>query len=81
MAADTGELVPADVDLVASGWTRRNRTAAAQVPELRAMYEELGFEVLVQESVRGDFEEKCGSCGDAAACSLVLVYTRVNGSG
>jgi len=76
MVGEVGEPVPADVDLEARGWVQRSRAAPAKVPELKSMYEELGFEVCVQASKREDFEEKCGSCGDAATCSLVVVWVR-----
>jgi hypothetical protein len=65
-----------EFDLEARGWTRRSRATLEKAAELRQQYEELGFEVRFEELIRSDFEEKCGSCGQAAACTLIEIYTR-----
>lgn len=75
--ADSDEFtVPADAELLAQGWTRRNLEEPTRARELVDLYESLGFEVKVETLTPQNFPDQCQSCGLSVCSSYVLIYTR-----
>ena len=80
--ADPGEsTIPANPQLLADGWVRRNVTDPTRVEELTELYDMLGFEVLAQKLTPDDFGPACALCTEDVCGVYVLIYTRKRKTG
>ncbi len=61
---------------VAAGWTRRFVTDQNRLDEVRALYEELGFDVEVDPVQTDQVAPDCEDCYLVALERFVTVYTR-----
>ena len=68
----TGLTATADPALAAAGWIRRTVTTANRAEELKEVYTEIGFEVMVQPLEEETYADECVGC----ATTAVVVYTR-----
>lgn len=70
--------MPAQADLLAEGWVKRNVASGPRVAEVAGLYRELGMEVLVV-----DFSDLTGSSGECEAClgsdEDKVIFTRGGG--
>lgn len=64
-----------DAALARAGWTRRFEAAPPRLDEVKALYESLGLEVLLDGVSPDELPEGCGGCSLAPALFRV-VYTR-----
>jgi hypothetical protein len=69
------QLAP-DPARVADGWERRFITDATRTPEVVALYESLGFEVVADPIRREDFPDGCDDCQLVALMGFRTIYTR-----
>ncbi len=62
------------IELEKEGWQRKTTTDEPRLSEFVALYESLGFEVLLQPIEAGD--TGCTSCLDADRARFKTIYTR-----
>ncbi len=67
-------------ELEAEGWIRRNVTDPVRAPELKNLYESLGFDVKLQTTTPEHFPGSCGGCATSCA-TKIFVYTRKRQAG
>jgi len=63
-------------ELIAQGWQRRFVSDARRTPEMVSMYEELGFEVHLEQVQAAEFSEECEDCRMLALLDFTTIYTR-----
>lgn len=67
-------------ELEREGWERRSCEKEPRLSELVALYDELGFEVMLLPARPEDFSgagEECGPClNEAGLASYKIIYTR-----
>lgn len=68
--------VLATESMLADGWRRRFLAAPDRVDEAVALYEELGFEVHVEQLSKEQLGSACGDCASVVCSEYVLIYTR-----
>jgi hypothetical protein len=73
--APMGDPVP-DPALVAQGWQRRFMADPQRLKEARALYQELGHEVLVVAVEPEELSVACGDCRVAVCHIYATIYTR-----
>lgn len=64
-----------DDELAAEGWTRRFTGSPPRLSELTALYEELGYEVLLDPILPGELGGACVDC-TLALTLFKVIYTR-----
>jgi hypothetical protein len=64
-----------DLALAREGWTRRFMAVGPRMEEAVLLYQQLGFEVLLEPPAAEDLREECGDCRLALDLFRVL-YTR-----
>ena len=75
--ADPGEsTIPADPQLLADGWVRRNVTDPTRVQGRTELYDMLGFAVLAQKLTSADFGTAYASCTEAVCGVCVMICPR-----
>ncbi|TAL68145.1 MAG: hypothetical protein EPN82_12175 [Bacteroidetes bacterium] len=58
-------------------WTKRNVVEEPRLSELKELYEELGFEVRLEDCTEGDFQEDgCNECIKGFAGRYKVIYTK-----
>jgi len=78
--SDAGGEVPdvrlaRDDELAAAGWTRRFTASPPRLTELRALYETLGREVMLDPVLPGELATECEGC-TLALTMFRVIYTR-----
>jgi len=74
--AEHKKLTPGSKQLTKQ-WEKRNTVGKDRVEELRALYEELGFEVKVEEyQHESEAGEKCNECFAVSKGNYFVIYTR-----
>lgn len=68
-----------ETELLQAGWTRRFTVAPARLKEVVALYEELGFEVYLEQINPAGLDADCEGCA-LALTFFRVVYTRPAGS-
>jgi hypothetical protein len=68
--------IAADPDRIAQGWERRFIADGARVDEMARLYQELGFETVVDPIRPADVDEDCGDCRLVARLQFKMIYTR-----
>jgi hypothetical protein len=66
----------ADPDLVAAGWELRFIADGTRTPEVRELYERIGFEVRAEPLPGTDDPDECRSCQDMVRRHFHAIYTR-----
>jgi hypothetical protein len=69
------QLAP-DPERLAQGWERRFIADDVRVAEMVQLYQELGYETVVDPIRPGDVDEDCGDCRLVAQLRLKMIYTR-----
>ncbi len=77
--ADAEERIRPDPARLADGWTYRFVIERSRVVDLRALYEETGFEVAVDPVASERLQDECSDCKLAMQLDYVQVYTRRRG--
>ncbi len=70
------ERITPDPARMAAGWKRRFVIERARVPDLVALYEEGGFEVVADAVTPEQLEDDCTDCKLVVHLDYVQVYTR-----
>ena len=65
-----------EAELARDGWKKQTTYDEPRLGELKQFYEEMGFEVRLEEPEAEDLSE-CTACMDAAPGALKTIYTRV----
>lgn len=63
-------------ELITQGWQRRFVSDARRTPEMVSMYEELGFEVHLEQVRATEFSDECEDCRMLALLNFTTIYTR-----
>lgn len=69
------QLAP-DPERLAEGWERRFIADDVRVAEMVRLYQELGYETIVDPIRPADVGQDCGDCGLVAARRLKMICTR-----
>ena len=72
----TDAQIAPDPERVAQGWERRFIADDARVAEMVQLYQELGYETVVDPIRPADVDEDCGDCRLVAQLRLKMIYTR-----
>ncbi len=67
-------------ELLREGWTRRFVGGPPRLQEFVALYESLGYEVLLEPQAPEELREECGDC-TLALMLFRVVYTRPRAKG
>ena len=62
--------------LQARGWTRRSILSEPRLSEMKALYEELNFEVLLVDLDKVRLDEECTVCFTEEPERFKVIYTR-----